>query len=153
MDNEIFRKTYRDVNERFCPYEKSVLTNQCECAQAQRFLIAEREGVHCKSDRAQQQCLELLEVLRRHARFALKSSDNRSALPHAKAMRIQVGGLRGIHHVLHPGEDVPQPLPDIFGLVEEARARFETLEKLPFQEIIKEIAAYQGRPRSSSRKR
>ena len=153
MDNEIFRKTYREVNERFCPYEKSILTNQCLCTEAKRFCIAEREGVHCLSDEAQQQCLEYLEVLRRHARFTLRSNDDRSALPHAKAMRIQVGGLRGIHRVLHPAEDTPQPVPDIYGLIGEARDRFGGLDNLPFQEIIKEVAAYQGRRPSSSRRR
>ena len=31
MDNDVFRSTYRAINERFCPYEKSILTNNCEC--------------------------------------------------------------------------------------------------------------------------
>ena len=44
MDNEAFRTTYRAVNERFCPYEKAILTNQCCCSRAKRFLIAERES-------------------------------------------------------------------------------------------------------------
>jgi len=153
MDNEIFRKTYREVNERFCPYEKSILTNQARCSRAERFCIAEREGVHCKSDAAQQQCLELLELLRQQSRFALKSSDNRAALPHAKAMRVQVGGLRGIYRFLHPDEPVPEPIPDVFGVIQAAREQAQGLERLPFQEIIKAVAAYQGRPRSSSRRR
>ena len=85
MDNEIFRKTYREVNERFCPYEKSILTNQCRCSRAKRFCIAEREGVNCLSDPAQQQCLDLLDLLRQQSRFALKATDARTALPHGKA--------------------------------------------------------------------
>lgn len=153
MDNEIFRKTYKEVNERFCPYEKSILTNQARCSQAERFCIAEREGVHCKSDAAQQQCLDLLGLLRQQARFALKSNDSRSALPHAKAMRVQVGGLRGIHRFLHPEDPVPEPIPDIFVVIQAAREQAQGLERLPFQEIIKAMAAYQGRPRSSKRRR
>jgi len=153
MDNEIFRKTYREVNERFCPYEKSILTNQARCSQSERFCIAEREGVHCKSDAAQRQCLDLLELLRQQSRFALKSNDNRSALPHAKAMRVQVGGLRGIYRFLHPEGAVPDPIPDIYGVIQAAREQTQGLERLPFQEIIKAVAGYQGRPRSSSRRR
>jgi hypothetical protein len=153
MDNEIFRRTYREVNERFCPYEKSILTNQARCSRSERFCIAEREGVHCKSDAAQQQCLDLLELLRKQSRFALKASDDRAALPHGKAMRVQVGGLRGIYRFLHPDEPVPAPIPDIFELVEAARAQAQGLERLPFQEIVKAVAAYKGRPRSSSRRR
>jgi len=147
MDNEIFRRTYRDINERFCPYEKSILTNNCQCSRAKRFLIAEREGVHCSSDAAQERCLALLEILRQQARFALRSTDERAALPHAKAMRIQVGGLRGLHAALSPNDGVPAKIEDIFGLIDEAVARFGELDKLPFQPVIQQIAAYKGRKR------
>ncbi len=153
MDNEVFRQTYRDINERYCPYEKSLLTNQCRCSLSERFCIAEREGVLCRSDTAQQQCLDLLELMRRQARFTLKLRGQASALPHAQAMGIQVGGLRGIHRLLDPERPPPQPIPDIYATVEAARLKFGTLEEMPFQEIIKEIAAYRGRrPRSLGRR-
>jgi len=145
MDNETFRQTYRAINERFCPYEKSILTNNCRCSRAHRFCIAEREGVHCGSDPAQARCLELLDTLRRQARFALKSTDDRAALPHAKAMRIQVGGLRGLHAALAPDDPVPAKIDDINALIETAIARFGDLASLPFQPIIQQIAAYKGR--------
>jgi len=150
MDNEVFRRTYRSINERFCPYEKSVLTDNCKCSKAKRFCIAEREGVNCTSDDAQTQCLELLELLRLQARFALKATDEHAALPHAKAMRIQVGGLRGLHAVVAPEEPIPAKIADIHGIVEAARERFGALDKLPFQPIIQQIAAFKGRRRLRS---
>ncbi len=101
--------------------------------------------MHCRSDPAQARCLELLDTLRRQARFALKSTDDRSALPHAKAMRIQVGGLRGLHAALAPDEPVPAKIDDVNGLIEAAIARFGDLASLPFQPIIQQIAAYKGR--------
>ena len=102
MDNQVFRETYDAINERYCPFEKSILTNQCACSRAQRFCIAEREGVHCQADEAQARCIGLLQLLRNQARFALKTTDGSAALAHAKAMRVQVGGLRGLHRALHP---------------------------------------------------
>jgi hypothetical protein len=147
MDNELFRRTYRDINERFCPFEKGILTNNCECSRARRFCIAEREGVHCNSDEAQSRCIELLELMRQKARFALKSTEEHSALPHAKAMRVQVGGLRGLHAAVHPSEPAPAKIPDINGIVEAAIARFGDLAGVPFQLVIKQIAAYKGRRR------
>jgi hypothetical protein len=147
MDNEVFRRTYRSINERFCPYEKSILTNNCKCSRAKRFCIAEREGVNCGSDEAQARCLELLELLRRQARFALKATDEQAALPHAKAMRVQIGGLRGLHAVLAPDEPVPAKIEDIDGILESACARFGRLRDLPFQPIVQQIAAYKGRRR------
>jgi hypothetical protein len=150
MDNEIFRRTYHSINERFCPYEKSILTNNCRCSQADRFCIAEREGVHCGSDEAQARCLELLEILRQQSRFALKSTDDRAALPHAKAMRIQVGGLRGLHAALAPDEPVPAKIEDVHALLDAVVERFGSLEQVPFQPVIQQIAAYKGRRRLRS---
>jgi len=148
MDNEVLRETYHAINERFCPFEKSILTNHCRCSRAQRFCIAEREGVNCSSDAAQARCLELLDLLRRQARFALKTMDGKAALPHAKAMRVQVGGLRGLHAVVMPDAPVPETIEDIHGIIEAALDRFHALAALPYQPIIQQIAAYQGRRRS-----
>jgi len=152
MDNEIFRKTYRSINERFCPYEKSILTNNCKCSQAKRFCIAEREGVSCGSDEAQARCLDLLDLLRRQARFALKATDERTSLPHAKAMRIQVGGLRGLHAVVAPDEPIPEKIEDIDGIIGAALKRFGAFADLPVQLIIQQVAAYKGRRRSRARR-
>ena len=147
MDNEVFRRTYGTINERFCPFEKSILTNNCACRQARRFCIAEREGVSCGSEVARSRCLQLLDLLRRKARFALKATDEGAALPHAKAMRIQVGGLRGLHSVLSPEEPIPVKIEDIDVIVEAALARFGDVAALPYQPIIQQVAAYKGRRR------
>jgi len=151
MDNEVFRETYRAVNERFCPFEKSILTNNCGCSRARRFCIAEREGINCDSDAAQARCLELLDQLRKQARFALKATDEGAALPHAKAMRVQVGGLRGLHAVALPDAPIPDTIEDIHGVIEAALNRFHTLAALPYQPIIHRIAAYKGRQRRRPR--
>lgn len=149
MDQDAYRKIYRDMNERDCLFEKSVLANQCNCSQASRFYLAEREGVHCRSDDGQRRCEELLQLLRQHSRFALKSANQTGALPHAKAMRIQVGGLRGLYIALNPGKEAPTKVDDIFALVKSAADKFTSLERLPFQILIKHVAAYKGRIRRS----
>jgi hypothetical protein len=153
MDSDALRDTYREVNARYCAYEKSILTNQAACSLAQRFCIAEREGVHCGADAAQADCIELLGILRRQARFTLKTAGTAAdglaagaaALPHAKAMRIQIGGLRGLQTVLAPDVSPLPPIDDIRGLALAARAVFGSLNELPFQEIIQQIAAYRVR--------
>lgn len=153
MDQDAFRRTYRDVNERSCAYEKSVLTNQCDCAQAERFCIAEREGVRCRSEEGQARCLELLAVLREQARFALRTDQDKSALPHGKAIRIQVGGLRGLHVLLHPEQDPPTTIADVDALTRAVAEKFGRFDALPFSRIMQHIAAYQGRRRVRRRDR
>lgn len=154
MDQDAFRKTYHEVNERFCAFEKAILTQQCQCSEAHKFCIAEREGVHCNSDAAQQQCLQLLEVLRTRARFALRatSRDQKNLLPHGKAIRIQVGGLRGLHLALHPGDEIPPRIENVIDLVNRSVNRFGSLGKLPFSLIMQQISAYQPRSRSRRKK-
>jgi hypothetical protein len=148
MDQDAFRRTYREINERFCAYEKSILGRKCTCSKAKKINIAEREGVHCTSDEAQGQCLEFLEQLRQHARFALKTNSERGVLPHGKAMRLQVGGLRGLFTALHEEQPIPETIHDVFGLINLARREFNGLDNLPFQPLIQQVAAYKGRQRS-----
>ncbi len=153
MDNQVFRETYSAINERYCPFEKSILTNQCACSRAERFCIAEREGVHCNSDDAQARCVSLLALLRGQARFALRTTDGGSALPHAKAMRVQVGGLRGLYMALKPDAEVPTTIDDVDAIVESAVSRFGSLDQLPFQTIVQQITAYRGRRPFRERRR
>lgn len=150
MDQDAFRQTYREVNERFCAYEKAVLTNKCSCSQAEKFCIAEREGVHCNSDAGQQRCLRFLDVLREQARFALKSvrQDQNNRLPHGKAIRVQVGGMRGLFRLIYPGKEIPECIPDIDGLLQTAGEHYGSLDTLPFSDIMPEIAAYEVKRRS-----
>lgn len=152
MDQDAFRETYREVNERFCAFEKSVLTNRCNCSQAERFCIAEREGVHCRSETGQERCLKALALLREHAHFALRTQEDKASLPHGKAMRIQVGGMRGIRALLEPEVANPVSIDDVDATLAEAEQRFGTLDTLPFSSIMPFIAAYEGRPRRSRRR-
>lgn len=155
MDQDAFRQTYKEVNERFCAYEKAVLTNKCGCSESEKFCIAEREGVHCNSDEGQERCLHFLDVLREQARFALRNvqQDQNSRLPHGKAIRVQVGGMRGLHRVLNPGTELPDFIEDIDGMLQTAEETFQSLESLPFSDIMPEIAAYEVKRRSRRKDR
>ena len=147
MDQDAFRKTYQDVNGRACLFEKSVLINQCACHEAERFCIAEREGVHCRSEHGQKRCLRWLDLLRTQARFALHTEEERQLLPHGKAIRLQVGGMRGLKLALDGATTAPQ-IDDVDGTLAAAEARFGELEAVPFSTVMREVAAYQVRKRS-----
>jgi hypothetical protein len=152
MDQDAFRQTYREVNEVFCAFEKSVLTNECRCSRAERFCIAEREGVHCRSEPGQARCLKWLELLREQARFALRTDEERRLLPHGKAIRLQVGGMRGLTLLMMPDVEKPVTIEDVDALLAGAEQRFGTLETIPFSEIMREVAAYQVRKRARRRR-
>jgi hypothetical protein len=153
MDQDAYRRSYREINERVCAYEKCLLSRHGGCCQAKQVYIAEREGVQCLSDEAKTQCCALLESLRKQARFTLKSNHDAEVLPHAKAMRLQVGGLRGLFMALHPDADtIPDCIHDVFALIKQASERFGGLDNLPYQILIQQVAAYQGRLRGRGKR-
>ena len=149
MDQEAFRETYHQVNERYCAYEKAILTHQCACSQSEKLHIAEREAAHCRSDASQDRCIRFLDTLKSHARFALKLTGTTGALPHGKAIKIQVGGLRGLQQVLEPGQNQATPIEDVSGLISRALERYKSLDRLPYSTIMQQVAAYKGRKRIS----
>jgi len=153
MDQDAFHQTYQEFNELFCAYEKGILSRQCECALAEKLNIAEREAVRCQSEEAREHCFDLLELLRKQSRFVLKSLEQAGTIPHNKAMKVQVGGLRGLHAALEPNQPVPVIIVDIHGTIEAAVEKFGSLEELPFQVIVQQIAAFEGRKRSRKRRR
>ncbi|MFZ1536722.1 MAG: hypothetical protein WAT23_04980 [Chromatiaceae bacterium] len=152
MDQEMFRQAYQAINELGCPYEKTILTRNGDCHHAQHFCIAEREGVRCGAAASQTRCAAFLALVRQNARFALKATDQRPSLPHAQAMRVQIGGLRGLHASLDPDQPVPARIPDIDQILDTASLRFGDLATIPFQPLLRQIAAFQGRKRAQDRR-
>ncbi|WP_457667954.1 hypothetical protein [Thiolapillus sp.] len=152
MDEDAYRQTYHEVNENYCVFEKGILTSQAQCSKCQKMLIAEREAANCTDLPSQQICKQYLEKMKEQARFSLKLSDTRKMLGHAKAIKVQIGSLRGLYHAMHPEQSVPVPIPEIAGLIEEGIARYGALENLPFGQIIPAINTYEGRKKRSRKK-
>lgn len=152
MDSDLLRETCDTINECACAYEKTILTHQGDCSRGERYCIAEREGVRCSLARAQAQCRDYLHQLRIQSRFVFKNVQLASELAHAKAMRLQIGGLRGLHVALYPDQPVPAQIEDIHSLLYVAAREYGHFTGLPFQVIVQQLAAYQGRPARTSRR-
>lgn len=150
MDYDAFRKTYNDLDKRLCRFEKGIVSGHCHCSQAQSFNLAERGNIHCSSDVGQARCTELLQLLRHHSRFTLKENKEYSVLTHSKALKIEVGGLRGIVATIDGEKQALDGINDVYALVGLAIETFGELSNIPFQEVIKQIAAFKARPKASS---
>jgi hypothetical protein len=145
MDEKEFKKTYNAVNELRCVFEKAVLTRRYHCEKLQRINIAEREAAGCDDPIAQQECSQLLTLLRKNAAFALKLTHIGGALPHAKEAKVQCGGLSGLQQAAEIPAEGMQVVPNIYQTIHYARERFHSLEELPFHEIVKSITSFEGR--------
>lgn len=144
IDEVEFREILNSLNLVFCPFSKAILNNHCRCEHSHRHLLAGREIAGCKYEAAQRDCKQLLGGFRKAATFTLKIRDTGS-LPHGKAIRVQVGGLKGLQYALHPELKKDAAVENIYGLILETRDRFSALDQLPDQEIIQAIAEFRGR--------
>ena len=151
MNEDEYKSAYQAINERSCPFEKSILSRQCGCQYAYRFHIADREGTACRCDAAQRACISLLRLLRRNAQVALGLSAPPGNLPHGKEMKVQMGGLLGLQCLVAPSADTTK-VDNVHGLVQAAERAYGNLQTLPFSEIIRSIASYRGRRRRRTRR-
>jgi len=135
-----------------CPFEKAILSVQCDCEMATRFSIAEQMGVECRSDIARNNCTTLLVYLRERARFVLKVTDTSAGLPFGKEMKVMLGGLIGLQRQMATEEGAAAArVQNIHALVRQAQAAYGSLDALPYQEIVRTIAAYHGKRRGNAR--
>lgn len=132
-----------------CPFEKAIISGQCDCEHAGRSALGEHLGVSCRGGLVQVNCVTLLELLRERSRFALKVTATEQ-LPFGKELKVMIGGLQGLQRVVH--SDAPDTrVANIHGLIAAAQAQFGGLTALPFEQVIKGVAAYQSRRRQSPR--
>ncbi|MDX2507104.1 MAG: hypothetical protein QNL62_21870 [Gammaproteobacteria bacterium] len=171
MDEDQYRSTYREMNPTRCYFEKLLLLRYGNCEQAKKLFLAEREAFACNSENAQKQCLQLLDRLRTNARFSLQITQVEGPLPHAKEIKVQVGGLFGLQQLLdnkNPtqtdvlldddakfGEQAQKhaPIQNIFATVNEAVALYRSLDSIPYNEVVKSIINFKLPERKRGKKR
>jgi hypothetical protein len=145
MEEQEYREIYSAINERRCPYEKAINSRRCNCSQSKRFNLANREGVACKSAPGNLLCNELLNIMRQKARFSLHVTHATSPLPHAKEIKVQVGGLLGLQKAMDTQTADMPTVDDIYRLTNAAMGHFVSLADLPYEEIMQSIVVFKGR--------
>ncbi len=141
MDEHAFMHALGSVNPKPCAFGKVILSRHCACSKVNKRYAAEREMVACNVDAEREQCLELLDMLRQNSAFALKLTHITPPLPHGPEMRVQCGGLQGLQHEVDGTENVL----DISGLVAAAKAKYGSLENLPYSKIVQSVVSCEVR--------
>jgi len=171
MDEDQYRTTYKEMNPTRCYFEKLLLLRYGNCEQAKKLFLAEREAFSCNDAQAQRQCLQLIERLRSNARFSLQLTQVNGPLPHAKEIKVQVGGLFGLQQLLaeenltqtellHDNDikfgeqaELHAPIENIFAIVNQAVEQYKTLDAIPYNEIVKTIINFKILERKRKKKR
>ncbi|MCK5895346.1 MAG: hypothetical protein KAG20_01000 [Cocleimonas sp.] len=152
MDEDQYRKLYHELNPNRCVFEKSINNRRCDCSLKHRFLIATREGIACRSEKALENCTVLLNSLRNNARFALKLVTIDGPVPHNKELRVQAGGVLGLQKLTLA--DIPaetKTVLDIHKTVEAALLKYKHIDHLPYSLIVKDITTYNVRKKRTKR--
>jgi hypothetical protein len=119
--------------------ERPILTSTFSCKQAEKYLIAFREGIYCKHATAHMNCQALSQLLRKNAQFALQLPSDDREIPHGKDLKLKCGGLTALMECLDTTDN------DIHSLVSQAMTTYKSLENLPFSEMITTIQHYKIR--------
>lgn len=122
------------------------MAGEAGCTLARRRPRGEIDAILCASPVAHAHCATLLQQLRSRSRFALRLPGPDALIPHVQAMRLQCGGALALAREL--GHDRPQDLHDI---VAEARQRWGDLASIPYEPIVRSLAAWQPKRRSETR--
>ena len=142
-NEDAYRDARKSVNPTPCAFEKGVLARCIACSKAEKHLLAERETVNCGDAAAQARCLELKTLLRGQSAFALKIPRVGAQLPHAKELKMQCGGLKGLQTAMAGTNEVE----DAFALIESAMSVHKTLENFPYSDIVQSVVHFEARRR------
>lgn len=124
-----------------CVFAKALLAHAARCGLAVRQSVGETDAVVCASPVAQMNCGTLSALMRERAAFALRLPRPPAPLVHAKALRLQCGGLAALQAQLQ------SPGTDVHGLIALAHERHGSLTELPWQPMVVAMVAWQPRRR------
>ncbi len=146
MEEDEYRRIYRQENPHRCLFEKAILARRCDCSRAQRHNLAEREAMGCTDAEGHARCEAWLRQVREKAQFALQLVAVSGPLPHAKEIRVQAGSVQGLAELLSAaGELVSKD--DIYGLLARAEACYGSLAEVPFDGVVRAVGQFRARPR------
>ena len=159
MDEESFKRTYKELNPNRCIFEKAITNRRCDCQLKRKFVLATRECVACQSEAGLKRCTRVLDSIRNNARFSLKVITIDGPMPHNKELQVQAGGMLALQSLVSEEtadsdshKEKPKLVANIHQTMEDALIKYGSFDQLPFGEIVKGIVSYQSRPKRNKKK-
>ncbi len=126
------------TSEGECAFAKALLARFCACDRARWHAVGEAERLSCADPATGERCVRFVRRLRTAALFAL----GRGPLAHGAQLRLQWGGLQGLVQAIGRPDHRPE---NVATLLAEAEARYGTIEALPWEPIVRAVAACRPR--------
>lgn len=128
-----------------CAFSHTLVANSFGCSRAST--VTKRDGPHtvCTDAPAAARCAALFAAFKEAALPVFDVPDDLEQMPHSVPVKIQFGGLLGLHQALNPGDG--GRIADIHTLVEAALNRYGAIDAIPCADFTRAMTAYQVKRR------
>lgn len=126
--------------EQICPFGSTLVAETCHCVHAEQVVRRGGAEVICQDAAAYVRCTELFQQLKNVALAEFEVEDDLTTMPHSVLQKIQFGGLLGLQQLItqQPSDTVA----DIASLLDALVTKFDTLDDLPYNELVSSITKY-----------
>jgi len=131
-----------DEETQLCPFSKPILGQWCECEYSRVADRCSGKMICTQAEERRETCLQLVQLLKKNARFTLNLSDTDTQISHAQAMKIKCGGVLGMQRILKPASN---QVPSIVDIIDQTRERYGSIDTFPYGEIIRDITGFSHR--------
>ena len=118
-----------------CSFATTLITEEYSCEMAQ--LVTRRAGpdIACSSQQGSERCQQIYADLKVTGLPAFDAVDDLLKTPASVFSKIQYGGLLGLAKTIS-NDDKIEAVDNIYQLLDQAMARYETYDKIPYQELV-----------------
>lgn len=124
-----------------CPFSHTLVGDSFGCSRAST--VTKRDGPHtvCTEGAAAARCAALFEAFKEAALPIFDVPDDLEQMPHSVPVKIQFGGLLGLHQALNPGDS--GVITDIHALVDAALRQYGDTDGIPCADFTRNMLHYQ----------
>jgi hypothetical protein len=127
-----------------CAFSATLMGTDYRCEYAHEVTRRGGPDIACQSEADAQRCENLFCALKAMALPALGHEDDLTATPHSVYVKIQFGGLLGLHRA---GGGRDETVDNIVALVDQAEQRYPDFTGLPTGDLLDAIASHKTRGR------
>ena len=130
------------MEEHKCPFQVPQIKQDFACALGVGVTRRDGAAIACQSNSASLRCCELHEHLKQAGLAAYGASDDLLRVPQSFYIKVQYGGLLGLQRLLG---DAQRDIADISSLVARLYEHYGTIENIPCEQVITDIASHKVR--------
>ncbi len=130
------------MENRICPFSATLVKDDFGCRHASQIVRRGGAEIACVSKPNHQRCMDLFTAFKAAALPAFEVPDDPTRMPHSVLVKIQFGGLLGLHRSLHPDSAVGESINDIATLVNEAEEQYTSISAIPCALLVEDMTSH-----------